>query len=574
MTIYYVSSEIGSDNNAGTSAAAPLASLQAAANIVKPGDTVQVMNGTYSAPAYGAALDITTSGSANAPITFEAAPGQTPVIDSTGGWNAIDIQASYIVVSGFTVVGGAANYNLQSALAGYSTGNASLDGNGIVVNPSSSVSLPNHITIENNTVSNEPGGGIGLDGADYVQILNNVVHNNANWSAYGTSGITINSSVNLDTNAGPHDIVSGNIVYDNAQLVPSSGVGAITDGEGIILDTNPGYTGGILVQNNTVSGNGGPGIESFLTDNATITGNTIYGNNTQNIQSQNNAEIFINQSSNNTVINNLFQSGSGVHPNDLALSGSVTGALNFIDTLNFVASYGDLINAFGTNQQAAQNWYTTREPIEQRVETFDGLDYVASYGDLINAFKSAGSKQAVLDAGATHYIDYGYNEGRTTTFNGLDYIASYGDLINAFGANSDAGAYHYIENGASEGRTTTFDGLDYIASYGDLIKAFGANEQAGAEHFIDNGQKEGRTTTFDGLDYIANYTDLMKAYGANNDAGATHYIDNGFSEHRSTSFNVGAYESAHPDLIGKFSSNDAFLTAYINTYKATGTFLT
>ena len=102
----------------------------------------------------------------------------------------------------------------------------------------------------------------------------------------------------------------------------------------------------------------------------------------------------------------------------------------------------------------------------------------------------------------------------------------------------------------------------------------GANEQAGAEHFIDNGYKEGRTTTFDGLAYIANNTDLMKAFGANNDAGATHYIDYGFSEGRSTSFNVGAYESAHPDLIGKFSSNDAFLTAYINTYKATGTFLT
>jgi hypothetical protein len=66
----------------------------------------------------------------------------------------------------------------------------------------------------------------------------------------------------------------------------------------------------------------------------------------------------------------------------------------------------------------------------------------------------------------------------------------------------------------------------------------------------------------------------MNALGANNDAGATHYINSGFSEHRSTSFNVGAYESAHPDLTGKFSSNDAFLTAYINTYKATGTFLT
>ena len=112
-------------------------------------------------------------------------------------------------------------------------------------------------------------------------------------------------------------------------------------------------------------------------------------------------------------------------------SGDVRGAHNFIDTLNFEASYGDLINAFGTNQQAAQNWYNTREPIEQRVETFDGLDYIASYGDLIDAFESAGSKQAVQDAGATHYIGNGHHEGRTTTFNGLDYIASYSDLIYA-----------------------------------------------------------------------------------------------------------------------------------------------
>jgi hypothetical protein len=70
-----------------------LASLHAAANVVKPGDTVQVMNGTYTAPAYGVALDITTSGTANAPIAFEAAPGQTPVIDSSGGWNVINIEA-------------------------------------------------------------------------------------------------------------------------------------------------------------------------------------------------------------------------------------------------------------------------------------------------------------------------------------------------------------------------------------------------------------------------------------------------------------------------------------------------
>jgi hypothetical protein len=263
-----------------------------------------------------------------------------------------------------------------------------------------------------------------------------------------------------------------------------------------------------------------------------------------------------------------------VHVNDLSYSSTASGPNHFVDLLNFEASYPDLVAAFGTNQAAMQDWYNTREPIEIRVETFDGLDYIASFRDLISAFGAAGSMKAVQDDGASHFITNGQNEGRMTNFNGLDYIASYSDLIKAFGANNDMGAYHYIENGHNEGRTTSFDGLDYIASYVDLIKAFGANEQAGAAHFITNGYNEGRTTTFDGLAYIAQSTDLMKAFGANSDLGATHYIQNGFYEGRSTAFNVGAYESAHPDLIGKYASNDAFLTAYINTYNATGTFLT
>lgn len=263
-----------------------------------------------------------------------------------------------------------------------------------------------------------------------------------------------------------------------------------------------------------------------------------------------------------------------VEPNDLTYSSTASGYNHFIDLLNFEASYTDLLHAFGTNQASMQNWYSTFEPNERRIETFDGLDYIASYGDLINAFRSAGSMRAVQDAGATHFINYGSNEGRSTTFNGLDYIASYGDLIAAFGADNDAGAYHFIEFGANEHRSITFDGLDYIASYGDLRQAFGANAQAGAAHFIDFGNREGRTTTFDGLSYIAQYTDLMTAFGANNDAGASHYITYGANEGRSTGFNVAAYELAHPDLIGKYASNDAFLAAYINTYTATGTYLT
>ena len=265
------------------------------------------------------------------------------------------------------------------------------------------------------------------------------------------------------------------------------------------------------------------------------------------------------------------------HTNDLDYSSTASGYNHLIDLTNFEASYTDLIRAFGTDQNAMQNWYNLYEPNENRVETFDGLDYVASHRDLIDAFNPAGtyvSATTLEDNGATHFITYGLNEGRTTTFNGLDYIASYSDLIHAFGPDNDAGAYHYIQHGANEGRATTFDGLDYIASYGDLIKAFGANEQAGAVHFINYGSNEGRTTTFDGLDYIAQYTDLMHALGANNDAGATHYINYGLSENRSTGFDYTSYINAHPDLQGKYGTPDQFLTAYINTYDATGHVLT
>ena len=217
MTTYYVSSIIGADNNAGTSASAPLASLQAAANLVKPGDTVEVMNGTYTAPPTGAVVDITTSGTASAPITFEAAPGQTPVIDTTGGWEGIQIQASYIVVSGFTVVGNAANYTVAQATALYSTGDALLNTVGINVNTPGNGVVPNHITIENNTIYDQPGAGIGTNNSDYISILNNVVYDNANWSPYGASGISIGASVNSDTNPGVHDVISGNLVFDNAE---------------------------------------------------------------------------------------------------------------------------------------------------------------------------------------------------------------------------------------------------------------------------------------------------------------------------------------------------------------------
>ena len=74
-----------------------------------------------------------------------------------------------------------------------------------------------------------------------------------------------------------------------------------------------------------------------------------------------------------------------------------------------------------------------------------------------------------MSAGAGHFIENGYNEGRTTTFDGLDYIANYTDLMKAFGANNDAGATHYINNGFSERRQHQLQrrGIQHRASRSD-----------------------------------------------------------------------------------------------------------
>ena len=245
-------------------------------------------------------------------------------------------------------------------------------------------------------------------------------------------------------------------------------------------------------------------------------------------------------------------------------SGEKEGRRTTFNGLNYIASYGDLIKAFGADEQSGAAHFIQAGLNEKRSTSFKGLDYIASYGDLIKAFGADEQK------GAAHFIQAGVNEKRSTTFNGLDYIASYGDLINAFGANEQKGATHFIQAGSNEKRSTTFNGLDYIASYGDLIKAFGADKQRGATHFIQAGANEKRATTFDGLAYIAQHSDLMKAFGANESAGAAHYITNGINEKRSQSFDLMAYKAAHSDFASKYTTNESFLTAYINTFVSTG----
>ncbi|MCC5658162.1 cadherin domain-containing protein [Nostoc sp. XA010] len=232
--------------------------------------------------------------------------------------------------------------------------------------------------------------------------------------------------------------------------------------------------------------------------------------------------------------------------------------VNNFSGLNYIASYGDLTNAFGANEQAGEQHFEKFGRAEGRQITFNGLEYIASYGDLIQAF---GANE---QTGLQHYFDFGFDEGRTPAFSGLNYIASYGDLISAFGSDEQTGIQHYINFGFDAGRTP-ISGLKYVASYNDLVNAFGANEQAGLNHYANFGLAEGRQVTFNGLEYIASYDDLIQAFGANEQTGLQHYFNFGFAEGRSSPFDPYDYLASHGDLLNAFGLDTQAATQhYIN----------
>lgn len=83
--------------------------------------------------------------------------------------------------------------------------------------------------------------------------------------------------------------------------------------------------------------------------------------------------------------------------------------------------------------------------------------YIASYPDLIAAFGLN------FDAARNHYQQHGMGEGRKIDFDTEQYLANYTDLQNAFGDNLMAATQHFITNGHREGRTDSLNITDALA---------------------------------------------------------------------------------------------------------------
>ncbi len=329
---YYVSPS-GNDKNSGTATSSPFKTIQKAANLTNPGDTVLIMNGVYkNAAATGQVISITRSGKPNAWITYKAYPGHFPKLQHNTS-NGIMIQngASYIEVNGLEVIGNNANINLSYAQSQKTNKtNPLTNGNCISIDGRKN-SNPHHIRIINNKIHDCGGGGISAIQTDYVTIEGNEVFNNAWYSVYGNSGISTWQNWRFDNSQGYKMIIRNNKVYNNRQYIPWIAVGKITDGNGIIIDdsrntqngsTLGAYTGRTLVENNIVFKNGGSGIHTYLSDHVDIVNNTAYLNNQS--PEINGGQIFTNTSSDVKVLNNIFYAISGKNINSKWGSTNVT----------------------------------------------------------------------------------------------------------------------------------------------------------------------------------------------------------------------------------------------------------
>jgi len=325
---YYVSGT-GSDSADGLTPTTAFLTLQHAAGMTQPGDTVYAMNGTYTnSCASCTVLDISIPGTAANWITYQAYPGQTPVI-SFNGWEGIFFEptAAYIQVSGFTIIGNNANVTLAQAQAQSTTNpNPAFNGNCISADGRKGTATvrPNHIRILNNIISECGGGGVATAMSDYVTISGNTIYNASWYSIYGTSPISTWEDWNSDGSTAYKMIVTGNRIFGNQEFIPWEAAGAITDGEGIIVDSTRNsayqssipiapYTGRTLIANNVIYTNGSSAIEVFESDHVDVVNNSSYQDIVTPVLSGR-GEMNLNQTSDVNVINNIFYSAAGQNP--------------------------------------------------------------------------------------------------------------------------------------------------------------------------------------------------------------------------------------------------------------------
>jgi parallel beta-helix repeat protein len=250
-SLYYVAMD-GNDDNVG-SESHPWRTLQHAADMAQPGDTILVRSGTYPG------LRIESSGTANAWITLRAEDGASVTINQPGPRNKhnsdVEIETwegdgvvAYWIIQGFEVAN-APSWGID--IRGSETGKS------------------HHIIIGDNQVHHN-GLSTGRTGifaafADDVQIVGNESYAN------GEHGIYVN-------NSSDRFIIRGNRLHNNASCGLHLNGDASMGGDGIMSDG--------LIESNIIYENGTSGGAAINMDgvtNTTLRNNLLYNNHASGI---------------------------------------------------------------------------------------------------------------------------------------------------------------------------------------------------------------------------------------------------------------------------------------------------
>ncbi len=323
MTAYYVATT-GNNQSSGSSTS-PWRTINHAANYpqLEPGDEIIVKAGVYNK-----SISVDRDGSENKYITIRSeVPGGAEIRPPSGSWNAVSVNANYIVVDGFKI-GGAR-------------------GDGIEANN------VHHIKILNNIVHDNDESGIQFNWSEFISVEGNTTYNNASSGWYSGISIYENRSITGDTTTtGFRTIIKDNVSYGN--ITQSGGH---SDGNGIIIDDfhnsqtsgYANYTYPTLVENNLTYNNGGKGIQVFLSDYVTVKDNTAYHN---NLDDQNTGtwrgELSNAQSSNNTWTDNIGVADPSANRDNTAVDNTSFGGYR-----NQNVTWSDNLTFNGTAGQAS-----------------------------------------------------------------------------------------------------------------------------------------------------------------------------------------------------------------------------
>jgi hypothetical protein len=307
---YYVAPG-GSDAGSGSSAN-PFETIQQAAGLVGPGDTVVVRAGTYAGFQIG--WDFSQDGTASAPITFPGSPGKVIESPNPESADGINLEGSdHVVVEGFTV----------NNASGDITRNCIRTVNG------------DHVMVRDNQVSNCNNVGISTGHSNYIRIENNT-------SRFNNPGPGDHHGIYV-ANATVDPVVVGNIIQGN------KGNGLHMNGD-LSLGGN-GENGGSgincdgvqrsLIRNNLLYDNHASGISLYRIDAAEDAKDNSVINNTIRMASDGRWALSINNgSTGNTVSNNV-----------LLHDGSYRGSINVLPSSlpSFSSDHNVTTNRFSTD---------------------------------------------------------------------------------------------------------------------------------------------------------------------------------------------------------------------------------